>query len=267
MSHGEIAVSVDEEKLLAHTYKGIARVLGLSSLASAMHELEDILKKPRLEFSSLFSVWRSETFFPLLESYLEIGKISKGFAEESFANLEADIRKIVTERCQVHRLLLQQLCFDDSYIDWSPRQIDILSRAMVHIINNALDHGFITPRERGWSPPPVSLRLLAQRDVEGQALIRFYDNGYGLDRSRILQKAMQQGFVIQTEEDFQEFLFRPGTSTAHALSQTSGRGVGMTAVQSLLHNAGGRVRILSPEHGGTCIEMKLPVCVDSRLIG
>ncbi len=223
-----------------------------------MHELEDLLKVPQNELHSRLSIWRSENFFPLLENYLEISKISQGLAEESFASIEADIRKVVTERCRFHDLSLQQLAFDDSYIDWSPKQIDVLSRAMVHIISNALDHGFIAPRERGWSPPCVSLRLESLRDAEGHALIRFYDNGFGIDRARIVQKAAQQGLVIQTEEEFQAFIFKPGTSTAPVLSQTSGRGVGMTAVQSLLHDHGGHVRIYSPEQGGTCIEMRLP---------
>lgn len=146
---------------------------------------------------------------------------------------------------------------------------DILSRLdapLNHLLRNAIDHGIETPeiRERFGKSPTGKLTLEA-RHLNGRLLITLADDGGGIDRERLREKIVQRGLVNPemsgrlTEQELFAFLFLPGLTTREAVSEISGRGVGLDVVQTMIHGCGGSIRVFSEPHLGTRFECQLPI--------
>lgn len=146
---------------------------------------------------------------------------------------------------------------------------DILSRLdapLNHLLRNAVDHGIETPeiRERFGKSPTGKLTLEA-RHLNGRLLITLADDGGGIDRERLREKIVQRGLVNPemsgrlTEQELFAFLFLPGLTTREAVSEISGRGVGLDVVQTMIHGCGGSIRVFSEPHLGTRFECQLPI--------
>jgi two-component system chemotaxis sensor kinase CheA len=143
--------------------------------------------------------------------------------------------------------------------------LDEIGDPLVHLLRNAVDHGIETPevRERAGKPPRarIVLSALAQRATVG---IRVSDDGRGIDRAKILKSAKQVGLAeedveVLTDEMLMRVLSRPGFSTARAVTDVSGRGVGIDVVATQLRALGGGLEVRS-EHGkGTTFTLRLPV--------
>ncbi|GGL69737.1 chemotaxis protein CheA [Wenxinia marina] len=135
--------------------------------------------------------------------------------------------------------------------------VERLADPLTHMVRNAVDHG-IEPAalrtERG-KPAEGTVRLIAAHR-SGHVHIAIADDGGGLDRERILGKAVEKGLVSPeaklTESEIDNLLFLPGFSTASSITNLSGRGVGMDVVKTAITSLGGRVSISSrPGHGST----------------
>ena len=143
--------------------------------------------------------------------------------------------------------------------------LDEMGDPLVHLLRNAVDHGIETPevRERAGKPPRarIVLSALAQRAT---VAIRVSDDGRGIDRAKILKSAKQVGLAeedveVLTDEMLMRVLSRPGFSTARAVTDVSGRGVGIDVVATQLRALGGGLEVRS-EHGkGTTFTLRLPV--------
>ena len=143
--------------------------------------------------------------------------------------------------------------------------LDEIGDPLVHLLRNAVDHGIETPevRERAGKPPRarIVLSALAQRAT---VAIRVSDDGSGIDRAKILKSAKQVGLAeedveVLTDEMLMRVLSRPGFSTARAVTDVSGRGVGIDVVATQLRALGGGLEVRS-EHGkGTTFTLRLPV--------
>lgn len=153
--------------------------------------------------------------------------------------------------------------------------VEELSEPVVHMIRNALDHGIESPAERAASGKnPIGQVGLSASHLAGQILVGVSDDGRGLDRDKILQKAVARGLAsagaeISDEEVF-EFIFHPGFSTADRVTDVSGRGVGMDVVRKKLQALRGRMHIESTRGKGTRLLAKLPLTlaiIDGMLIG
>ncbi|MEO6444249.1 MAG: chemotaxis protein CheA [Gemmatimonadaceae bacterium] len=142
--------------------------------------------------------------------------------------------------------------------------VDFISDPLVHLIRNAMDHGIETPAERVATGKPAcgTVRLTA-RHASGNVLVELSDDGRGLDRERILRKAIQNGLVASGEglsdRDVYEFIFAPGFSTADQVTDVSGRGVGMDVVRRNIEALRGRVEIRSTPGQGTTFLVTLPL--------
>ena len=144
--------------------------------------------------------------------------------------------------------------------------IEGLTDPLTHIIRNALDHGLETPQEReAAGKDPIGVIALSAMQENGQIVITVSDNGRGIDPDRVIAKAIEKGLVAAdhaarlSDEEKIDFIFSPGLSTAQAVSDISGRGVGMDVVRSNIARLGGIVRLRSKLGAGTKLTIVLPL--------
>lgn len=141
--------------------------------------------------------------------------------------------------------------------------IEQLREPMTHLVRNAIDHGIesIERRITAGKDPLGCLVVRARRDA-GAIVVEFEDDGAGLSRQRIVERAKLLGlFDKQPENDAQIFalLFAPGFSTAERVTDLSGRGVGLDAVKRAVESLRGSVELSSVEGAGTKVTLRLPV--------
>jgi len=134
---------------------------------------------------------------------------------------------------------------------------------LTHLVRNSMDHGIETPAVRRAAGKPECGQLrLAARHVGGQIIIEVSDDGAGLNRQRILEKAARQGLPVSAnapDEDVWQLIFAPGFSTAQAVTEISGRGVGMDVVKRNIQALGGQVLLSSTPGQGTTVRIALPL--------
>lgn len=134
---------------------------------------------------------------------------------------------------------------------------------LTHLVRNSLDHGIETPEKRiaAGKDPEGHLTLSAQHSG-GQIIIEVSDDGAGLSRERILNKAMQQGFPVNEntpDDELWQLIFAPGFSTAEKVTDISGRGVGMDVVRRNIQGMGGHIQLSSRAGQGTTTRIVLPL--------
>ncbi len=142
--------------------------------------------------------------------------------------------------------------------------IEKIGDPLTHLIRNAIDHGLESPDDRQMTgKPEAGVIRLAAYQQGGSIYIEVGDDGKGLDRGRIVAKAVQQGLVAAdqalTDEEAFALIFRPGLSTAEKVTEVSGRGVGMDVVRRNVEALGGSITIKSEVGRGTTIRIKLPL--------
>ena len=142
--------------------------------------------------------------------------------------------------------------------------IDKLAEPLTHMIRNAVDHGIETPekREAAGKNPEGTIKLSAKHR-SGRILIELQDDGAGINRERVRQKAIDNDLIAAdanlTDEEIDNLIFAPGFSTADKISDISGRGVGMDVVKRSIQALGGRISISSRPGLGSTFTMSLPL--------
>lgn len=143
--------------------------------------------------------------------------------------------------------------------------LDEIAEPLVHLIRNALDHGLEPAAERlGRGKPAAGRLVLAAVRERSSVAIKVSDDGRGVDRARVLAKARETGLVDQAtetlgDEELYRLLMRSGFSTAKAITDVSGRGVGIDVVATAARALGGSLEIRSEEGKGTTFTLRLPV--------
>ena len=134
---------------------------------------------------------------------------------------------------------------------------------LTHLVRNSLDHGIETPAIRlGKGKEATGQLLLSAQHHGGNIVIEVSDDGAGLNREKILAKAMQQGLAVSEampDEEVWQLIFAPGFSTAEQVTDISGRGVGMDVVKRNIQEMGGHVEIQSRGGRGTTTRIVLPL--------
>lgn len=134
---------------------------------------------------------------------------------------------------------------------------------LVHLVRNAIDHGLEPTAERLAAGKPEAGTLTLSAAHQGASIvIEISDDGRGLDRERILRKAAERGLQVPenpTDAQVWDLVFAPGFSTADALTDLSGRGVGMDVVRRNISALGGHVEIRSRHGHGTTVAIRLPL--------
>ncbi|MGC1712223.1 MAG: chemotaxis protein CheA [Methyloceanibacter sp.] len=168
-----------------------------------------------------------------------------------------------------------QLVMEGEETELDRNIVEKLSDPLVHMIRNAIDHGLENSDDRAACGKPEfgTIRLTAAHQ-RGGIVIRIQDDGRGLDRSRILAKALDRGWVNTdanlTESEIFSLIFQPGFSTAEKVTDLSGRGVGMDVVRRNIENLRGKVEIQSLPGQGTTFTILLPLTlaiIDGLLVG
>ncbi|MBW9112060.1 chemotaxis protein CheA [Rhizobium cauense] len=142
--------------------------------------------------------------------------------------------------------------------------IDKLAEPLTHMIRNAVDHGIETPEKRAANGKNVegTVRLTAKHR-SGRILIELADDGAGINREKVKQKAIANELIPAdanlTDEEIDNLIFLPGFSTADKISDISGRGVGMDVVKRSIQALGGRINITSKPGQGSVFTMSLPL--------
>ena len=134
---------------------------------------------------------------------------------------------------------------------------------LVHLVRNSIDHGLETPAQRRAAGKDETGTVTLSAAHQGaNIVIEIGDDGRGLDRARILQKAAERGLVMPdnpTDAQVWELVFHPGFSTADELTDVSGRGVGMDVVKKNIAALGGSVDIRSQTGVGSTVTIRLPL--------
>jgi two-component system chemotaxis sensor kinase CheA len=142
--------------------------------------------------------------------------------------------------------------------------VEELSDPLLHMIRNSMDHGIESPEKRAavGKPSEGKLQLRAYHQG-GNIVVEIEDDGAGLNRDRILAKAVERGLVasgaVLSDQEVFNFIFAAGFSTAEKVTDLSGRGVGLDVVRRNIERLRGRVDILSTAGQGTVFKIALPL--------
>ncbi|WP_397420601.1 chemotaxis protein CheA [Phenylobacterium sp.] len=142
--------------------------------------------------------------------------------------------------------------------------IERISEPITHMLRNAIDHGLESPEERAAANKPAEgVVRLAALHRGGRIVIEVADDGKGINRPRVRQIAIDRGLISAdaqlTDEEVDNLIFLPGFSTANAVSDISGRGVGMDVVRKSVQGLGGRISISSRPGQGSTFTLSLPL--------
>ena len=157
-----------------------------------------------------------------------------------------------------------QLVLDGEETELDKTVIEAIGDPLTHLVRNSADHGVEGPEERvavGKSEQGL-IRLNAYQEG-GSVCITVEDDGRGLNREKILAKAIQNGLIIDgsslSDDEVAQLIFQPGFSTAEKITDVSGRGVGMDVVKRNIEQLGGTVTVRSKEGVGSRFLLKLPL--------
>jgi len=144
---------------------------------------------------------------------------------------------------------------------------ELLGDPLVHLVRNSMDHGVEKREVRLERGKPVTAKVVVSaKQSGGNVIIEITDDGGGINREKVLAKAIERGFVpagvdpttIPDESVFQ-YIFQPGFSTADKISDLSGRGVGLDVVKSNLDKINGKINIFSKAGQGTTFRLTIPL--------
>jgi two-component system chemotaxis sensor kinase CheA len=151
---------------------------------------------------------------------------------------------------------------EDTEIDRT--MVDVVGDPLVHMVRNAIDHGieFAAERMANGKPAAGVVRLSAHH-AGGNVVVELSDDGRGLNRDKIVAKAIERGLIASdkgmSESDVFNLIFAPGFSTADAITDLSGRGVGMDVVRRNVEALRGQVEITSAAGKGSTFSLRLPL--------
>ena len=203
----------------------------------------------------------------LQESVLQIRMLPISFSFSRFPRLVRDLSKSMGK--------IIELKMTGEHTEVDKNVLEKIGDPLVHLVRNSLDHGIETPDIRkSKNKPETGILELCAYHEGGDIIIKVIDDGAGLDRDRILTKAIDKGLVSENEDLSDErifnLIFMPGFSTAEQISDVSGRGVGMDVVRRNVRDLGGNVSINNNSNGaGSTVTIRLPLTLailDGQLV-
>jgi len=177
----------------------------------------------------------------------------------SFQKMARVVRDLAQKSGKSARLVTQG---EDTEIDRN--MVEVINDPLLHLVRNAVDHGLETPEERERAgKPPTGTVLLSAYHAGGNVVIEVQDDGRGLNREKILQKAISKGLIESdkgmSDADIFNLIFEPGFSTAEKVTDVSGRGVGLDVVKAGVEALRGRVTVESEPGKGCTFRLRLPL--------
>jgi two-component system chemotaxis sensor kinase CheA len=151
---------------------------------------------------------------------------------------------------------------EDTEIDRN--MVETINDSLVHMLRNSVDHGIESPEVRkAAGKPETGTVLLRAYHTAGNIVIELHDDGKGLDRTRIFNKAVEKKLVdpehTLSDSEVFKLIFLPGFSTAEKVTEVSGRGVGLDVVKKNIESIRGRIEINSTPGQNTLFAMRIPL--------
>jgi len=237
--------------------------------ADQMDDLADRLQKILLSISR---VYREQDLSRLLFREIELIEKRIRGVQDRILDLRLFSVAGLFERCerQVHELSSRlnkkvTLSFQGSDTRVDKQISDGVFLPLVHLINNAIDHGIEEEREREKVGKTIAGKLIIRAYYRSNRVVfEVEDDGRGLNESEIVRKAAEVGInvdfgSIPREHQLLRLITQPGFSTKSTLSQTSGRGVGMDVVSNQIRQLGGTLGMETREDEGTLFRIQLPL--------
>jgi len=192
----------------------------------------------------------------LQQSVMNIRMLPISFVFSRFPRLVHDIST------KLNKKITLKLVGESTEVDKAV--VELINDPLVHLIRNSLDHGIEMPADRiAAGKPEMGTIELKAYHRGGHIVIEIVDDGRGLDKNKLLNKAIEKGLIeesaILSDKQIFELIFMPGFSTAEQLTDISGRGVGMDVVRRNIQSLGGNIDIISELGKGTTIAIHLPL--------
>ena len=189
------------------------------------------------------------------EAVMSMRMIPVSFVFNRFPRLVRDLAKTLDKKID--------LIIEGGETEVDKSMIEKLADPLTHLVRNSLDHG-IEPLEKRLAAgkPETGTVVLKAEQRGGNILISIQDDGGGLNRDKILEKALSNGLDVDPkmpDEDIWQLIFAPGFSTAEAVTDVSGRGVGMDVVRKNIEAIQGGIDIVSVGGQGSTFTIRLPL--------
>ena len=270
-----------ELRRAVHTLKGNAALFGVLTIAEVCHALETTLGVEGVlgagAWDALLTAWaefhtRVDRLLGLTErrtltvdwdEYQAMLATLDGPTAERFRRWAQDPTRPHLERfADEARRLAWQLAKAELDVEIVDNGLAVererftgLWAAMIHAVRNAVDHGLETTAERIATGKPAHGHLALRTQVcDGELIIEAEDDGAGIDRAAISTQTTRLGII-----DDDDAIFMPGLSTAAAITEISGRGIGMSALRESCRELGGRVELSSVRGQGTRVRCIVPL--------
>ena len=144
--------------------------------------------------------------------------------------------------------------------------LDLIKDPLTHMVRNSADHGLERTEDRVSTGKSETGTIVLEAYHEGgQIIIKISDDGRGINVDRVKEKAITNGLATEAEmemlsdQQINQFIFKPGFSTAEAVTAVSGRGVGMDVVRTNIEKIGGTIELTSTQGEGSCFTIKIPL--------
>ena len=190
------------------------------------------------------------------ENIMRIRMLPISFAFQRFPRLVHDLS------AKLNKNIVLEMTGENTELDKTV--MEKIGDPLVHLVRNSIDHGIESPEKRketGKSETGI-IKLNAFHEG-GNIVIEIIDDGAGLDRDKIMSKAIENGIIDEdealTDEMVYDLIFQPGFSTAEEVSDISGRGVGMDVVRRNIRDLGGAVDVSSKPGVGSTFTIRLPL--------
>lgn len=185
---------------------------------------------------------------------LRMVPIGETFAR--FHRVVRDVSKALGKEVELH------ISGGDTEMDKS--MVETIADPLMHLVRNSLDHGIESSDERVLaSKSPIGQLALHAYHESGSIIIEVSDDGKGLNRERILAKAVERGLISAglelSDEEIYQLIFLPGFSTAEQVTNLSGRGVGMDVVKRNVETLRGQIKVASQPGRGSTMQIRLPL--------
>jgi two-component system chemotaxis sensor kinase CheA len=227
---------------------------------SAVREELDRVQRSRTQFNSLAEAIHQLTRVAdgIQKSVMDTRMVPVGPLFSRFKRVVRDVAR--TANKDVHLDILGEKTELDK------RMIDELGDPMVHLVRNAVDHGLETPEERRKAGKPAAGSVRLEAMHRGNCVVvEVADDGRGIDPAKIRRKVLERGLASEaeldqmTEKQILQFIWAAGFSTAQAVTDISGRGVGLDIVRSKIEDLSGTVEVQSEIGKGTVFSIRLPL--------
>jgi two-component system, chemotaxis family, sensor kinase CheA len=203
----------------------------------------------------------------LQESVMRIRMMPISFAFQRFPRLVHDLSSTFDKKIE--------LIMSGETTELDKTVLEKIGDPLVHLVRNSLDHGIESPADRvAAGKSETGVIELSAFHQGGNIVIQIKDDGAGLNKNKIINKAKENGLLSKEErlsdDQIYDLIFRPGFSTADVVSDVSGRGVGMDVVRRNIRELGGAVEVKSTPGEGSVFTIRLPLTLailDGQLVG